>query len=108
LIIFIGSVNLDRLAYLGKIRYFSEKVSVVSNVMVILPFLWGCFGVQSRDRKFHNHNLLTASAMFLTFISSPECADTHIGSRTARRCYGIATVLLNSLPDNLSVKFVIT
>jgi hypothetical protein len=41
LIIFIGCVNLDRLAYLGKIKDFAEKVSVPSEKELALPFLSG-------------------------------------------------------------------
>jgi hypothetical protein len=41
LIIFIGSVNLDRLAYLGKIKDFAEKVFVPLGKELALPFLSG-------------------------------------------------------------------
>jgi hypothetical protein len=39
LIIFIGSVNLDRLAYLGKIKDFAEKVLVPLGKELALAFL---------------------------------------------------------------------
>jgi len=43
MITFIGNVNLDRLAYLGKTISFPKKLSGASHIAVFLLFLSGLF-----------------------------------------------------------------
>ena len=80
MITFIGNVNLDRLAYLGKTISFPKKLFVASHIAVFLLFLSGLSFLSIITARYQISYLATAGCLVYFYK-----ADGDKSCKTRRR-----------------------